>query len=250
MNVRYNSNLAFVDLLFNLILGFAFLFIVAFFLINDPTEDKDVEAKVEYMIIMDWDGDRDIDMDLWVQSPSGLIGFRSPNIGYVNLDRDDLGHRNDSILNKQTNKREIVRLNREVINVRGFQSGEYTINGHWFFTREDGEKTKPLDVNIQIIKLNPYKEVYTGSKKFAWKGQEQTFTRFTMKDDGDYWKLNDLPKNLVLRPTAGSHSSDGSFSSYSSMGGPSGPVHDERNRTPRGSGASRQSQYDDDEGNP
>ena len=52
MNARYNSNLAFVDLLFNLILGFAFLFIVAFFLINDPTEDKDVEAKVEYMIIM------------------------------------------------------------------------------------------------------------------------------------------------------------------------------------------------------
>ena len=86
MNVRYNSNLAFVDLLFNLILGFAFLFIVAFFLINDPTEDKDVEAKVEYMIIMDWDGDRDIDMDLWVQSPSGLIGFRSPNIGFVNLE--------------------------------------------------------------------------------------------------------------------------------------------------------------------
>ena len=100
MNARYNSNLAFVDLLFNLILGFAFLFIVAFFLINDPTEDKDVEAKVEYMIIMDWDGNRDIDMDLWVQSPSGLVGFRSPNIGYVNLDRDDLGHRNDSIINK------------------------------------------------------------------------------------------------------------------------------------------------------
>lgn len=232
MNARYNSNLAFVDLLFNLILGFAFLFIVAFFLINDPTEDKDVEAKVEYMIIMDWDDDRDIDMDLWVQSPSGLVGFRSPNIGYVNLDRDDLGHRNDSIINKTTRKKEIVKLNREVINVRGFQTGEYTINAHWFFTR--GSNVDPLDVNIQVIKLNPYKEVYTGTKKFAWKGQEQTFIRFSMKDDGNYWKMTDLPKNLVLRPpgSASSSSGDGTFSSYNSMGGPSGPVHAaERNRT-------------------
>jgi hypothetical protein len=245
MNVRYNSNLAFVDLLFNLILGFAFLFIVAFFLINDPTEDKDVEAKVEYMIIMDWDGDRDIDMDLWVQSPSGLVGFRSPNIGYVNLDRDDLGHRNDSIINKTTKRREIVKLNREVINVRGFQSGEYTVNAHWFFTRGE-QNPRPLEVNVQVIKLNPYKEVYIGTKKFAWKGQEQTFTRFSMKEDGDYWKMNDLPKNLVLRPSSGSSSSDpGVFSSYSSSGGPSGSA-----TIPRGSGASRQSQYDDDEGNP
>ena len=104
---------------------------------------------------------------------------------------------------------------------------------------------------MQVIKLNPYKEVDTGTKKFAWKGQEQTFIRFSMKDDGDYWKMTDLPKNLVLVPPGSTPSSgDGTFSSYNSMGGPSGPVHDERNRTPRGTGASRQSEYDDDEGNP
>jgi hypothetical protein len=243
MNVRYNSNLAFVDLLFNLILGFAFLFIVAFFLINDPTEDKDVEAKVEYMIIMDWDGKRDIDMDLWVQGPSGLVGFRSPNIGYVNLDRDDLGHRNDTIINKTTKKREIVRINREVINVRGFQTGEYIINAHWFLTREEKVKQKPLDVNIQVIKLNPYKEIYTGSKEFTWKGQEQTFTRFSMKEDGNYWKMNSLPKNLVLRPSSSSYSNDPAFPSYSTAESPSGTP-----TTPRGVGVSRQAQ--DDEGNP
>ena len=88
---------------------------------------------------------------------------------------------------------------------------------------------------MQVIKLNPYKEVYTGTKKFAWKGQEQTFIRFSMKNNGDYWKMTDLPKNLVLRPsgTASSSSGDGTFSSYNSMGGPSGPVHAaERRRTP------------------
>ena len=57
---------------------------------------------------------------------------------------------------------------------------------------------------------------------------------YDMKDDGNYWKMTDLPKNLVLRPpgSASSSSGDGTFSSYNSMGGPSGPVHAaERNRT-------------------
>ena len=95
--LKYSSNLAFIDLLFNLILGFAFLFIVAFLLINDPTETADVEANVEYMITMSWEGEKDIDLDLWIEGPSGLVGFRDPSQGFMNLDRDDLGHRTDTI---------------------------------------------------------------------------------------------------------------------------------------------------------
>ena len=76
--LKYSSNLAFIDLLFNLILGFAFLFIVAFLLINDPTETADIEANVEYMITMSWEGEKDIDLDLWIEGPSGLVGFRDP----------------------------------------------------------------------------------------------------------------------------------------------------------------------------
>ena len=44
---KYSSNLAFVDLLFNLILGFVFLFVVSFLLINDPTKKDNVEEKKE-----------------------------------------------------------------------------------------------------------------------------------------------------------------------------------------------------------
>ena len=73
---QYTSNLAFIDLLFNLILGFVFLFTVSFLLINDPTEDLESPQKAEYMAILQWDGDRDIDMDLWMEGPEGLVGFR------------------------------------------------------------------------------------------------------------------------------------------------------------------------------
>ena len=202
MTSKYNSNLAFVDLLFNLILGFAFLFTVAFLLINDPTEDEVVEAKAEYMVVMSWDGDKDVDMDLWVSGPEGLVGFRNPNIGFVNLDRDDLGHRTDKI-KAGTDEEKIVFINREIINIRGFQAGEYIVNGHMFFDHEpDGQEV--VDVEVEVIKLNPFEEVYTGKKRFAWRGQEQTFTRFTMMPNGRYMNVNDLPKNLVMKPTTNS----------------------------------------------
>ena len=61
----YNSNLAFIDLLFNLILGFVFLFIVSFILINEPTKKEGIEQKAEFMIIMNWDSDHNKDIDLF-----------------------------------------------------------------------------------------------------------------------------------------------------------------------------------------
>ena len=196
MTSKYNSNLAFVDLLFNLMLGFAFLFTVAFLLINDPTEEEVVEAKAEYMVVMSWDGDKDVDMDLWVQSPEGLVGFRDPNIGFVNLDRDDLVHRSDKIKAGSDEER-IVFINREIINIRGFQSGEYIVNGHLFFDHEPKGKEQ-VDVEVEVIKLNPFEEIYTGKKRFTYRGQEQTFVRFTMMPNGRYMNVHELPKNLVM----------------------------------------------------
>ena len=193
---QYTSNLAFIDLLFNLILGFVFLFTISFLLINDPTEDKDVPAKAEYMIILSWDEERDIDMDLWVDGPAGLVGFRDPQQGFVFLDKDDLGHRNDKINVGKANE-EIVYINREVVNIRGFQPGEYVINAHYFFAKEK-ERKEGVNVSIEVLKLNPFEEVWSSSKKFYQRGQEQTFVRFHMHPNGTFYNVNDLPKALVM----------------------------------------------------
>ena len=83
---NYNSNLAFVDLLFNLILGFVFLFIISFILINDPEKKESIEQKAEYMIILSWDDDLNNDIDLWVQGPSVTVGFRNTQQGNMFLD--------------------------------------------------------------------------------------------------------------------------------------------------------------------
>ena len=194
---KYSSNLAFIDLLFNLILGFVFLFVVSFLLINDPTKKDNVEAKAEYMIIMSWDADKDVDIDLWVQGPSGLVGFRQPMAGFMNLDRDDLGHRNDRIV-RGPNAGEIVYLNREVVNIRGFQPGEYVVNAHYYFGRGPYQSDLSVEITVEVLKLNPYSQVYVGTKKIFKKGEERTFTRFTMKPNGYYTNVNELPKALVM----------------------------------------------------
>lgn len=207
---QYTSNLAFIDLLFNLILGFVFLFTVSFLLINDPTEDLEAPQKAEYMAILQWDGDRDIDIDLWMQGPEGLVGFREPSHGFVYLDKDDLGHRND-VIRKGKRNEEILEINREVINIRGFQPGEYIINAHYFFGKEIGTRATTT-VTLELVKLNPYEEIWAGSKEFKHRGQEETFVRFHMKENGRYYNINELPKNLVMSSMeylSGPYSGDG-----------------------------------------
>ena len=121
---RRESNLAFIDLLFNMILGFAFLFIIAFLMINDPKKEENLKPVVEYMIILTWSNELDVDIDLWVHGPAGRVGFQNPNEGFMYLDKDDLGHRNDTVINYDGSRR-IAYINREVVNIRGFDEGEY-----------------------------------------------------------------------------------------------------------------------------
>ena len=46
---KYHSNVSFLDLLFNLVVGFVMLFIIAFLLIRPIAENKQIEQKAEYV---------------------------------------------------------------------------------------------------------------------------------------------------------------------------------------------------------
>ena len=47
------------------------------------------------------------------------------------------------------------------------------------------DKEKPLTVKIELHKVNPYKILWVGEKKFFHKGQEETFVRFTIDKNGE-----------------------------------------------------------------
>ena len=199
-NARFKSSLGFIDLLFNILLGFAFLFIVAFLLIKPEAKKKDFDRRAEFVIILEWDHDAPDDLDLYVQDPTNdKVSFRLPIVNFMHLDKDDLGRRNDTITNADGTT-STVQINREVVTIRGIMAGEYIVNAHYYSTRiYNGSQIDPdqrqvnftkkpqkdLTVKIELHKVTPYSILWAGEKKFSHRGQEETFLRFRLDTDGN-----------------------------------------------------------------
>jgi hypothetical protein len=211
MKNKYISTLALTDLLFNLILGFVFLFLISFLLINKPEKTADVEKKAEMIVIMHWEDMHEADIDLWVQTPHGTVNFVQPTRGNVFLDKDDLGTRNDWYW-KPNGELEVVRINREVVTFRALEVGDYTINAHYYssapavfpkqlveegWLKENPSMRGPANVTVEVIRLNPFYIVHTSSHILEEKGAQKTFINFELDDLGVVRNINYLPKNLI-----------------------------------------------------
>jgi len=206
-NEKYKSTIGFTDLLFNILVGFAFLFIIAFLLIKPEAKKEDFERKAEFVVVLEWDHDQPDDIDLYVQDPTNsTVHFRLPIANFMYLDKDDLGFANDIVKNIDGTITK-VNINREVVTIRGIIPGEYIINAHYYSARKwtgqtlttniydtnvdnsyelgKGKSTgKQLTVKIELHKVNPYKIWWIGEKTFTHRGQEETFVRFTIDQKG------------------------------------------------------------------
>ena len=201
-NEKYKSTIGFTDLLFNILVGFAFLFIIAFLLIKPEAKKEDFERRAEFVVVMEWDHDQPDDIDLYVQDPTGTkVHFRLPVTNFMYLDKDDLGYANDIVKNVDGTITK-VNINREVVTIRGIIPGEYIINAHYYSARKwsgqtlttnidnaeelgKGKSTgKKLTVKIELYKVDPYKIWWIGEKTFTHRAQEETFVRFIIDPDG------------------------------------------------------------------
>ena len=211
-NEKYKSTIGFTDLLFNILVGFAFLFIIAFLLIKPEAKKHDFERRAEFVIVMEWNDDQPDDIDLYVQDPTGKkVSFRTPIMNFMYLDKDDLGYANDVVYNANGTVTK-VNINREVVTIRGIIPGEYIINAHHYSTRQaeatlsslggerrgDSEiisaarhgegqpnKGRVLTVKVELHKVNPYQILWIGERLFDHRGQEDTFVRFTIDSKGN-----------------------------------------------------------------
>ena len=184
----------FTDLLFNALLGFVVMFVLAFLLINPIAKTGAVDAKAEFLVTLSWPDGRREDVDLYVEDPSGnLVWFRTREAGLMHLDRDDLGRANDVI---RVAGREIVNpLNQEVVSIRGIQPGEYVVNLHLYRAAPQPE---PVPATVKVEKLNPHVEiVFYGEIVLARPAEERTAVRFSIGADGRVRDVNQLPKALV-----------------------------------------------------
>jgi hypothetical protein len=194
-NRRFSELDPFSDLLFNALLAFVMLFAVALIAMNPKAKTGVIDAKAEFIITVTWPDMNPDDIDTWVQDPGGnLVWFRAREGGMMHLDRDDRGMANDTIV---VNGQQVVNpLNQEVVTIRGFSPGEYTVNVHYYESK-DG---KPVPVNVSVVKVNPRAEVvFYGSVTLQRKGDEATAARFTVDRDGLVTGVNTLPKTLVER---------------------------------------------------
>ena len=190
---RRNESDPFTDLLFNALLGFTFLFLVAIMFMNPEAKSGLIDPKAEYILTITWEDNSPDDIDTWVEDPEGqVIWFRSPEAGLLHLDRDDRGLINDTI----TINGEVVKnpLNQEVVTIRGVVKGEYVVNLHYYAS----ETLKAVDVNIRLVKVNPaFKIIYYGTVNLEKVGDEKTALCFKIGGDGKIYNINLLPKQLV-----------------------------------------------------
>ncbi|MGI9421163.1 MAG: hypothetical protein ACR2RA_25335 [Geminicoccaceae bacterium] len=206
---RRTAELGFTDLLFNALLGFVVMFVLAFLLINPVAETGAVDNKAEFLVTLTWPDGRREDVDLYVADPEGrLVWFRAREAGLMHLDRDDLGLGNDVM--EVAGKRVVNPVNQEIVSIRGIASGEYVVNLHLY--RDD--RGKPVPVKVKVEKLNPKVElVYYGDVVLRRRGEEQTAVRFSVSADGRVKDVNRLAKAIVpYRRRAGRAPSEGGSS--------------------------------------
>ena len=192
---RTESQDAFTDLLFNALLGFAFMFVAAFSLMADPTDGGNIESNAEILITVRWEDRHPDDVDTLVEDPQGnLVWYQNRDTGLMHLDRDDRGLFQDRIVLDGVEVSNPI--NQETVTVRALQPGEYVVNVlHYQANYPD-----PLPVTITVEKLNPEVQlVYYGTRELTGVGDEQTAVRFTIGADGRVAGTNELRKSLLTR---------------------------------------------------
>ena len=186
---------AFTDLLFNSLLGFAFMFAIAFMLISDPSDGGKIDSKAEILISVRWPDQHPDDVDAIVESPQGgLVWYHNRDTGLMHLDRDDRGIFADKMnVNGATISNPI---NQETITIRALQSGEYVVNLLHYQANYD----QPLTVDVKVEKLNPEVElVYYGSHELQGVGDEKTAVRFSIDSEKNISDVNQIQKRLLTK---------------------------------------------------
>ena len=182
----HNNDSIFKDFLFNLLLVFIILLALLLMLPKKPSEsEQDITTKAEFVIQMEWDSERNIDVDIWVKdSNNNIVYFSGKKAMNMTLEQDDLGHSSDKYV-KQDGTQGIFKINEEPVSIRGIVPGTYTVNAHIYNDIGGLSESDPLLVNVRVIKLNPYFKIFKGTRTFTSRSEEQTFISFTIDESGE-----------------------------------------------------------------
>lgn len=183
----------FTDLLFNALLGFTFLFLVAIMLVNPVNKTGVVDPKAEFIITATWPEDRADDVDLWVEDPHGeIVSYLQRDAGWMHLDRDDRGEINDTV---EIDGRTVVYpINQEIVTLRGTITGQYVVNVY-YYQSVSGE---PVPVTVKVERVNPeFKLAFVDQVVLEAQNIEKTVVRFTVTSGREIKDIRRTPKVLT-----------------------------------------------------
>ena len=153
----YTSNLVFIDFLFNLLIGFVVLFIMAFINVNPPDDDGVIKPPTKMLIELTWGDESSDDIDLYLLTPYAEqpVFYQNKESGLAVLERDDLGTSNDTYMVNGVYR--TIKSNHEVISLNDLPDGEYWVNVHNYEFNGQPEE----NIQLKITMINPYSIVST-----------------------------------------------------------------------------------------
>jgi hypothetical protein len=187
------SFVPFTDVLFNVVMGFAFIVFIAFTLIKPEDAAGAVNVKAEMIVTVSWPDNLTDDIDTYVEDPGGnIVWYKVKEAGLLTLDRDDRGDYLDEIEINGVKVRNP--LNQESVTLRGSVPGEFVVNVH----RYTATSPTPIPVQVKVEKINPVLSVvYYGTVVMDHAGQEVTAVRFSLDGEGNVSSVNNRAKSLV-----------------------------------------------------
>lgn len=192
---KYKSTFGFIDLLFNLLVGFVFLFFIAYVLINPIAKQGIITPPDKIIIEAQWTKASIADIDLWMIDPTNaILSFQNKQIAGSHLEKDDLGAGTDTVWingQKVTNPH-----NNEVIHIQTLQPGTYRISVHMY---NDRNEPGPHKVRVKIKTLDPYRSLVEKEVELTRQGQEVGIVSFKVSDTLIVYDVDDYDGGIVLQ---------------------------------------------------
>jgi hypothetical protein len=163
-----------------MMIRFVILALVLVFLApREEVKTSDSRDRGNIRIEVVWENNKDVDVDLWVQSPGDVpVGWNNKNGKVFDLVRDDLGNVNNP-----------SGIHYEVVYGRGMPPGEYVVNLHLYANREPNYPIVPVKAIVSFGKDDSGKggkqDVYSREVFLTEVGQEITVVRFTIKANSE-----------------------------------------------------------------
>jgi hypothetical protein len=211
MRNNYGPNLKidFLDFIFNILIVFIIMTVIAIVHMNPPTKKSDAPKKAEFIITVEWTKDSNNDIDVWLKSEgknNEPLHWRNKQKSPFFLDRDDTGQNIDTYLTS-TGTIKKIEINREVITARGYpEEGDYYLNLHLYNKRSPDIND---EVEITIVKLNPYGVLYKRKVKLFTRWEEKDVLSFRIDNDvihdfhndhGHFFAIKILEKAAYTHP--------------------------------------------------